>query len=240
VEDGPLISCQNVWKIFRIRARIIKALQDVTLEVRPGTMVSLRGPSGSGKSTLLNLIGGLSLPTTGEVRVADTDVAALGRAERGAFRRAHIGYVLQELVLVPHLSALENVALALAFDTDRRSAVSRSADLLDQVGLSDRSDHRPRELSFGERQRVAVARAAVRNPRIILADEPTANLDDANADRVIAMFRTLREGGTAIVAATHDPRLAAAADGTFSFDCGVVEGPFVREAAAAPAAGARL
>lgn len=207
------IAAHGVWKIFKQGRRVVKALQDVSIDVPVGAFVALRGSSGSGKSTLLNIIGGLDVPTTGEVTVLTTALAGMSQSERGAFRRRNIGFVFQELTLVPHLNALENIALALAFESNDTKQVRQLAlTLLESFDLADRADHLPRELSYGERQRVAVARAAIRNPRILLADEPTANLDDRNAERVAQMFADLRDRGTTIVAATHDPRLEARVD----------------------------
>ena len=214
------IACTDVWKVYRVGRRIVKALRGVDLRIAAECIVVLRGASGSGKSTLLNLIGGLDAPTKGVVTVLGTSVAEMGRAERGAFRRHNVGFVFQELVLVPHLSALENVALALAFDHPRATALARSAYLLGELGLDERLNHRPGELSYGERQRVAVARATARAPRILLADEPTANLDDTNAERVLAALQALRRTGAAVVVATHDPRVESIADRVITIQAG--------------------
>ena len=219
----PVILCREVWKLFRLGDRIIKALQGVSLSVPAQSIVVLRGASGSGKSTLLNLIGGLATPTRGEVAVMGTEISALGRAERGAFRRSNIGFVFQELVLVPHLTAIENVALAMAFDGKRPVALAAALELLGNIGLAERTEHRPAELSYGERQRVAIARAAIRKPRIILADEPTANLDDENAERVSRIFTELRNAGTTLVIATHDPRLEVHADRIVRIEGGQIQ-----------------
>jgi ABC-type lipoprotein export system ATPase subunit len=211
-DASPAVVCTDVWKIFRKQDQIIKALKGASLTMKPGSIVVLRGASGSGKSTLLNLIGALDVPTTGAVSVLGTDLGALGDTERGAFRRHHIGFVFQELVLVPHLTALENTALALAFDHPRIEALQKGTELLRDCGLGERLNHRPAELSYGERQRVAVARAAMRTPKIILADEPTANLDDVSTERVVRIFTALRDAGTSLLIATHDPRLEQCAD----------------------------
>lgn len=223
MSDDPVIICRDAWKLFRVRDRIIKALMGISLSLPARTIVVLRGASGSGKSTLLNLVGGLAAPTRGEISVLGTEISSLGRAERGAFRRNNIGIVFQELLLVPHLTAIENVALAMAFDEKRPIALSAAADLLCRVGLEERMDHRPAELSYGERQRVAIARAALRKPRIILADEPTANLDDENAERVSHIFSELRDAGAAILIATHDPRLEAHADRIVQIEGGQIQ-----------------
>jgi ABC-type lipoprotein export system ATPase subunit len=207
------VSSRNLWKIFKQGRRVVKALQDITLDVVAGEFLALRGSSGSGKSTLLNIIGGLDIPTTGQINTLSVALGGLNQAERGTFRRRNIGFVFQELTLVPHLTALENVALPLAFETGgAKHARAAALKLLDQFDLGDRADHLPSELSYGERQRVAISRAAIRAPSILLADEPTANLDDANVDRVWRIFLDLRDKGTTIISATHDPRLEAHAD----------------------------
>jgi len=210
--EKPAVSVRNLWKIFKQGSRIVKALQDVSLEVPPGEFLALRGSSGSGKSTLLNIIGGLDIQTKGEAETLSATLSSLGAHDLGAFRRRNIGFVFQELTLVPHLTAIENVMLPLAFEAGKARARPLAEDLLQQAGLADRSTHRPRELSYGERQRVALARAVIRDPRVLLADEPTANLDDANVDRVWRILAALREAGTTIIVATHDPRLEAHAD----------------------------
>jgi putative ABC transport system ATP-binding protein len=219
------ISCQGVWKVFKAGRRIVEALVNVSFDVQEGEFVCIRGPSGSGKSTLLNLLGALDLSTRGSIVAFGRSYESLTNQERGTFRRTKIGFVFQELTLVPHLTALENVALPLLFDGIPRSRLNEIASkLLGDVELAERMDHLPAELSYGERQRVAVARAVIRRPALLLIDEPTANLDAMNVNKVCRIFERLKEEeGTTIVAATHDARLEESADRVL----GLVQGRLV-------------
>ncbi len=193
------------------------------LEVAPGAALGVRGPSGAGKSTLLNALAGLQSPATGSIRWGETDIAALGEAGRDAFRRRCMGLIFQDFLLFEELSPLENAAIGAAFAprAERAAIRSRAAALLDRLGVP-RATRDVARMSGGERQRVAVARALAGAPRVILADEPTASLDRANADRLVADLLALaREGGGTVIAVSHDPAVAAAMDRVISVVDGV-------------------
>ena len=204
-----VVRVNDLFRIYRERQVETVALRGVTLRMRPGDFVALVGPSGSGKSTLLNLIGGLDTPSAGQVTITGEGLAQLNEQDRAMLRRRTIGFVFQEHNLVPFLSARENVRLPLqlARCTD---AESRSELLLTEVGLADRMDHRPAALSGGEQQRVSIACALANEPALLLADEPTGELDSQTAHAIMELFVTLnRRTGTAILMVTHDPAMAA-------------------------------
>src|SRR3979411_1603596 len=189
---------------------LINALDDISLSIAPGEWVAVMGPSGSGKSTLVNLIGCLDRPSSGEIWLDGENVANISASELNRVRAEKIGFVFQQFHLIPYLSALENVMLAQYFHsmTDEQEAL----EALDRVGLKDRAEHRPSQLSGGEQQRVCIARALINDPKIVLADEPTGNLDAANEEIVLRLLRELHQQGRTIVMVTHDPvvaRLAA-------------------------------
>jgi putative ABC transport system ATP-binding protein len=191
----------------------IRPLDGLSFEVEPGELAVLLGPSGSGKTTLLSCVGGILTPTSGSIRVGDLDVTTLRRGELESFRRDNIGFVFQAFNLIPSLSARENVAMPLMLTGwSRHDAMARADELLGQVGLTDRAGHRPAKLSGGQQQRVAVARGLARNPPLLLADEPTANLDHIQAEAIIRLLQDLRGQGRAIVVSTHDARLVPIAD----------------------------
>ncbi len=199
----------SVTKTYqRRRGRAVKALQDVSLTVEPGQFEVVYGSSGSGKSTLLLAAGGLLHPDAGTVRVCGQDVYALSAEARAGFRAKHIGYVFQQFHLIPYLSVLENVlAPSLAFSDG--SLRQRAEELVDFFGLTARSDHPPSQLSTGERQRVALARAFLHKPGVLLADEPTGNLDEHNAATVIGYLRQFAKDGGAVLVVTHDSKIEA-------------------------------
>jgi len=211
---GEAVSVEGVVKDYRRGAQAIRALDGVSLAVDAGEFVSIAGPSGSGKSTLLHLMGALDQPTAGTVRIGGTDLADLDDEELTAFRRHRIGFVFQFFNLLPTLSAWENVAIPLLLDGHRlRRLRPQTVPLLEALGLGHRVDHRPAELSGGELQRVAIARALVAEPVVVLADEPTGNLDTQTGSEVLAVLReTCRTHHAALVMVTHDERLAALAD----------------------------
>jgi len=192
----------------------VAALDDVSIQIRDGAFVAIQGTSGSGKSTLLNMLGGLDHPTKGEVFFADKPIGPFSKKEMARYRRFSVGMIFQNFNLIPTMSARENVSLALAFGGMRgEERRKRSIDLLARVGLADRLDHRPAELSGGEQQRVAIARALANNPKVLLADEPTGNLDSIRAHELLGLLREMvNNDGLTIVMVTHDQELA----GTFA------------------------
>ena len=198
---------RGVSKIYRRGVETIHAAEDVSLEVRAGELVAIVGPSGSGKTTLLNLLGCVDTASTGEVRIAGSDTAKLSDGELARLRQTFIGFVFQRFFLIPTLTAEENILLPTLFSRRRRDA----RELLGLVGLGHRMRHRPAELSGGEMQRVAIARALVNDPQLILADEPTGNLDSERAAEIVELFERISGQGKAVVMVTHNDELARAA-----------------------------
>lgn len=226
---------RRVSKTFHLGHVEVPALRELDLEVRAGDFLALVGPSGSGKTTLLNLFGALDRPTSGEIEVLGRSLGTLDKGERARLRLTSIGFVFQAYNLVPVLTARENVELILELQgvgaTARRA---RALEVLGELGLADLADRRPTELSGGQQQRVAVARAVASRPRLVLADEPTANLDGKNAEQLMALMRGLRDQhGTTFVFSTHDPRVIAHAARIVTLEDGRVAGDEVREAARA-------
>jgi len=192
---------------------LVRAVDDVDLVVAAGESIVVTGPSGCGKSTLLQLIGGLDLPSSGEVWIGGLRIDRASERARARIHRDHVGFVFQDFHLIEELTALENVELpALLAGVASRRARDRASDLLERVGLDDRSRHLPGQLSGGQQQRVAVARALVNRPDVLLADEPTGNLDSTATTGVLRLFETLRADGQTLIVVTHDPRTAATAD----------------------------
>jgi putative ABC transport system ATP-binding protein len=206
-----MIACEGLAKRYAMRSRTVDALTDVSLVVSPGEFVVVRGPSGSGKTTLLLTLGGMLRPTAGMVRVDGTDLYGLSEAERAAFRARRIGFVFQMFHLVPYLTAIENVLLP-AGAGDARADRGRAAALLEEMGLVDRANHKPAELSAGERQRTAIARALYREPAVILADEPTGNLDPDNAAATFEHLAAFHKAGGTVIVVTHGHEADAPAD----------------------------
>jgi putative ABC transport system ATP-binding protein len=207
-----MISIAGLGMRFASGGRAVSVLSDVSLEIPARQFVAVAGPSGSGKSTLLGLIAGLDQPTAGSITVSGVEITRLSEDALARFRLDTIGYIFQSFHLVPTLTAAENVAVPLEL-AGERDALARARDLLAELGLGDRGDHYPVQLSGGEQQRVAVARAVVRRPRLLLADEPTGNLDSATGKQIIELIVGLnRTLGSTLVLVTHDPALAAHAD----------------------------
>ncbi len=203
----PLIQFDRVTKFFDLGNSRVQAIDEISLKIAPGGMVALMGPSGSGKSTLLNMLGALDQPSTGSVYIANKDIGQLSPDARAEFRNQAVGFIFQNFNLIPVLSALENVLLPaqLARDFGRDDIIARGLALLEQVGLSKQAHQSVNRLSGGQMQRVAIARALINRPRIILADEPTANLDHATAAKVLEVLRELsRSEGATVIIATHD------------------------------------
>lgn len=204
----------GVTKVYQQGRRTVQAVRGVSLRVAPGEFVAIMGPSGSGKSTLMHLMGGLDTPTSGTARFQGQDLQSLSDRERSLLRRTKIGFIFQFFNLLPTLTAVENVALPLLLGGAGRAVALKQADVaLERVGLRDRAEHFPEALSGGEMQRVAVARALVTQPDAVLCDEPTGNLDSANSQEILALLRSLPDGGRrAVVMVTHDAAAAAIGD----------------------------
>ena len=208
-----MIQLDGVAKTYHGPQGPVAALRDMSLEVAPGEFVAVRGPSGCGKSTLLMIVGGLTRPTAGRVVVAGEHLASASQATLTEFRARKVGFVFQMFHLLPYLSVLQNVAAA-ALPADGASALPRARELLGQFGLEHRLHHRPSELSAGERQRTAVARAVLNRPPLVLADEPTGNLDPASAAGVLDLLHAYRRDGGTVLLVTHSEQAAAYADRT--------------------------
>jgi putative ABC transport system ATP-binding protein len=209
-----IIELEDVWKRYETGTEVVEALKAVNFAAEPGEFVAVMGPSGSGKSTMLNVVGLLDTPSEGVVRLDGRDVTDLTDEEMTRERKRSIGFVFQQFYLIPTLSALENVEVPTLFGNDP-TARERATELLERVGLGDRLDHRPDQLSGGQKQRVAIARSLVNNPRILLADEPTGNLDRKTGRDVLELFTELKtEEDVAVIAVTHDDQLKTYADRT--------------------------
>jgi putative ABC transport system ATP-binding protein len=207
---APVVEVRDAWKLHKLGDEVVRALVAADLTVTAGEFVCLMGPSGSGKSTLLNVIGGLDRPTKGTVLINGQDTSALSESQYAALRHDTLGFIFQSYNLIPFLTAVENVELPLMFEPYGRAALrQRALELLDHVGLSHRVDHQPTKMSGGEQQRTAIARSLISNPTLILADEPTANLDHRTGAAVVRQLRDLcSKLGVTVVASTHDPTVA--------------------------------
>lgn len=227
-----MIELQNVSKVYNSGGAPVAALRNVTLTIAEGEFVALMGPSGSGKSTLLTIVGGMNSPTSGRVLVDGIDVYGLSPERQADFRYEYIGFVFQQLQLLPYLTALENVLLALAIaPTPRAEKIARAHEVLAQVRLKGKEHRLPSQLSGGEQGRVAVARAIVNHAPILLADEPTGNLDRATGIQVLELLRDLNRSGQTVVMVTHDPQAAAYARRVVN----ILDGQIIGDAAPAHA-----
>ena len=207
---GPVVETEDLWKLFKLGDEVVKALKGVSLKIHPGELVVIMGPSGSGKSTMLHLMGGLERPTKGEIYLEGQPLSGLTESQLSTMRHQAVGFIFQSYNLIPLLTATENVELPLVFDDVDSGQVRRDCvELLERVGLGHRLDHTPSRMSGGEQQRVAIARAQIGKPRLLLADEPTANLDHKNGDAIVKLLTTLNhEMGMTTVISTHDRSVA--------------------------------
>ncbi len=230
MNDSMLVSAKDVTKVYRTGQVAAHALRGVTLEVHEGDFAAVVGPSGSGKTTLLNLVGALDSITDGELTVLGEDLAALSRRQKADLRLRSLGFVFQAYNLVPVLTARENVEFVLELQGVGSERRGRAVEVLRELGLADLTDRRPAEMSGGQQQRVAVARAVAARPRLVLADEPTANLDGENAEVLLGMMRKLNaQHGLTFLLSTHDPRVVAHARRVVRLVDGRVESDKVKE-----------
>lgn len=226
----PIIAVKNLRKTYVMGLTIVNALQDVSIDIHRNEYVALMGPSGSGKSTLMNLLGCLDTPTAGEYWLNSINVSTMDDGELAEVRNKEIGFVFQTFNLLPRLSALENVALPLVYAGMSKSArLERASDVLEQVGLGDRMDHKPNELSGGQRQRVAIARALVNSPSIILADEPTGNLDTKTSYEIMGILEEIHQSGNTVILVTHENDIAEHAHRVVRLRDGLIESDVLNE-----------
>ncbi len=220
----PLLSARRLQRIYRLSRERIRALDRIDLDIAKGDFIAIAGPSGSGKSTLLHLLGLIDSPTSGQLRIRGEPAQNLDREQRASLRLRSLGFIFQAFNLLPMLTARQNVELALALaGADRRQRRNRAGDLLRKVGLADRMNHRPAQLSGGERQRVAIARALANDPDVILADEPTGNLDSRTGRDIFDLLQTLNDAGQTIIIVTHNLELARRAKRLFHMRDGRIQ-----------------
>jgi putative ABC transport system ATP-binding protein len=221
---APLIEAVHLCKVFSFGDVEVRALNDVSTRIERGTFVAIMGSSGSGKSTFLNILGCLDRPSSGVYRLGGVDVTTLASDEQASIRNRQVGFVFQSFNLIPRLSAVENVELPLFYsDTPMARQRRRALELLDQVGLGERADHMPNQLSGGEQQRVAIARALINEPQILLADEPTGNLDSQTTLDIMRIFTGLHQDlGITVLVVTHEPDIAACAQRVLTFRDGAI------------------
>ena len=220
-----VIELANVDKIYNSEEIKVHAIKNVTLAFDKGEFAAIVGPSGSGKTTLLNLIGGLDMPTSGKLTIGDTDLTMLKPSQLIDFRMNNIGFVFQSFNLIPYLTVYENVSVGLSLSNKSVNTTTEIDRILEAVNLTDRKDHLPSELSIGQQQRVALARALVKKPSLILADEPTGNLDPETGKEVIDIIRNEHKRGTTVVMITHDPNIAGIAQRTIKIVAGRIVAP---------------
>jgi putative ABC transport system ATP-binding protein len=221
-DGAPVIAVQRLAKAYRMGRQAVPALRDVNLEIQPGEFVAIMGPSGSGKSTFLNLIGLLDRPTRGEYLLDGLPVAKMSKNQLATIRNQKLGFVFQGFNLLAQATATDNVALPLLYAGNSKEARQRAQAMLRKVGLGNRLDHKPAELSGGQQQRVAIARALINRPSLLLADEPTGNLDSHTSVEIMALLQALNAGGITIMMVTHEADIAAYAQRHIAFRDGVV------------------
>jgi putative ABC transport system ATP-binding protein len=225
-----VIDIKDVKKSYQMGEQVVHALRGITLNIKRNEYVALMGPSGSGKSTLMNMLGCLDTPTSGDYLLNDKNVSLLIDDELAEIRNKEIGFVFQTFNLIPRLSSLENVALPLVYSGMKKSTrLAKAQQVLESVGLGDRVDHKPNELSGGQRQRVAVARALVNDPSIILADEPTGNLDSKTSIEIMALFEEIHNNGNTVILVTHEPDIAEHAHRIIRLKDGEIESDILNE-----------
>ena len=226
---NELIELRNIYKTYQLGEVSLPVLKGISLEIAQGEMVTLMGASGSGKSTLMHILGCLDHPTKGEYWLDGQEVSQLDAKERARLRNRTIGFVFQNFNLLPRTTALENVIMPLSYTKEgltEHQKKKRASEMLEKVGLSDRSHHHPAQLSGGEQQRVAIARSLINYPHVLLADEPTGNLDSRTSEEILDMFRQLNQNdGITIILVTHDPGVAHHARRTVRIKDGLIEGP---------------
>lgn len=226
----PVIDIQDVKKSYQMGEQVVHALRGVTLNIKRNEYVALMGPSGSGKSTLMNMLGCLDTPSSGLYLLNDQNVSTLIDDELAEIRNKEIGFVFQTFNLIPRLSSLENVALPLVYSGMKKSTrLAKAQKVLESVGLGDRVHHKPNELSGGQRQRVAVARALVNDPSIILADEPTGNLDSKTSIEIMALFEEIHNNGNTVILVTHEPDIAEHAHRIIRLKDGEIESDILNQ-----------
>lgn len=218
-----IIEAKRLTKVYRRGSEDVHALRGIDFSVEPGEFVAIVGPSGSGKTALLNILGCLDTPTSGSVRLDGTDLGGVKERDLVKIRRERIGFIFQQFFLIPTLTVRENIEVPLLFSGKEKSE-EKIDRILDQVGLADRSDHLPHQISGGQMQRVAIGRALVNDPAVLFADEPTGNLDSATAGRIYDLFDDLSRGGLTLIAVTHNPELAARADRAIEIRDGLIVG----------------
>jgi len=221
-DDGPenMVALRKVNRVFEMGSREVHALKDVNMTLPAGRLATIQGPSGSGKTTLLNLIGAMDVPSSGSVMVADQELGRLTDEALTDFRRRNVGFVFQFFNLIPSLNAVENVLVPVMFEAE--PPLDRAVELLGKVGLKDRWDHRPAQLSGGERQRLAVARALINDPAMVLADEPTGNLDHQTGEGILNLFTDLVREGRTVILVTHDVEVASKGEIVYMLRDGVM------------------
>ena len=225
-----MISIDKISKVYRMGEEIINALKSVTLEIHKNEYVALMGPSGSGKSTLMNILGCLDSPTQGTYILNGIDVSMMSDGDLAEVRNKQIGFVFQTFNLLPRLSALDNVALPLVYaGFSKQSRQEKAIEAMQKVGLADRMNHKPNDLSGGQRQRVAIARALVNDPAIILADEPTGNLDTKTSVEIMGIFERIHNAGNTVILVTHEPDIADHAHRIVKLRDGLIEADFQNE-----------